>query len=91
MRATLQEFRARSEDDMMAALALYRPGPLRGGLKDAWRYSVSGTNPSYSQWDAGFDLAETGLLRREHVDTGKRVQELKQKFILHANDRIPRY
>jgi DNA-directed DNA polymerase III PolC len=36
MRATLQEIQARSVDDVMAALALYRPGPLTGGLKDAF-------------------------------------------------------
>ncbi len=36
MRATLREIHARTEDDMMAALALYRPGPLTGGLKDAF-------------------------------------------------------
>jgi DNA polymerase-3 subunit alpha len=36
MRATLREIRARNEDDLMAALALYRPGPLSGGLKDAF-------------------------------------------------------
>src|SRR5450830_1025882 len=36
MRSTLREIRARSEDDLMAALALYRPGPLAGGLKDAF-------------------------------------------------------
>jgi DNA-directed DNA polymerase III PolC len=36
MRATLREIHARSEEDIMAALALYRPGPLTGGLKDAF-------------------------------------------------------
>lgn len=36
MRATLREIRARSVDDLMAALALYRPGPLTGGLKHAF-------------------------------------------------------
>jgi len=36
MRSTLREIHARSEDDIMAALALYRPGPLSGGLKDAF-------------------------------------------------------
>ena len=36
MRATLREIRARNEEDIMAALALYRPGPLSGGLKDAF-------------------------------------------------------
>ena len=36
MRATLKEVQARSVDDIMVALALYRPGPLTGGLKDAF-------------------------------------------------------
>jgi DNA polymerase III alpha subunit len=36
MRATLREIHARNADDVMAALALYRPGPLTGGLKDAF-------------------------------------------------------
>jgi DNA-directed DNA polymerase III PolC len=36
MRATLREIQARSVDDIMVALALYRPGPLTGGLKDAF-------------------------------------------------------
>lgn len=36
MQATLKEIRAQSVDDIMVALALYRPGPLTGGLKDAF-------------------------------------------------------
>ncbi|PKO05289.1 MAG: hypothetical protein CVU41_11670 [Chloroflexi bacterium HGW-Chloroflexi-3] len=36
MRATLKDIQADSADDIMAALALYRPGPLRGGLHDAF-------------------------------------------------------
>jgi DNA polymerase III subunit alpha len=36
MRATLREIHARNEEAIMAALALYRPGPLTGGLKDAF-------------------------------------------------------
>ncbi len=36
MRATLREIQARTMEDIMAALALYRPGPLRGGLRDAF-------------------------------------------------------
>ncbi len=36
MRATLKEIQARTVDDIMVALALYRPGPLTGGLKDAF-------------------------------------------------------
>jgi DNA-directed DNA polymerase III PolC len=34
MRRTLKEIQADSVEDIMIALALYRPGPLTGGLKD---------------------------------------------------------
>jgi DNA-directed DNA polymerase III PolC len=36
MRSTLKEIQAETANDIMAALALYRPGPLRGGLHDAF-------------------------------------------------------
>ena len=36
MRTTLKEIQAASVDDLMVALALYRPGPLSGGLKEAF-------------------------------------------------------
>jgi len=36
MRTTLKSIHARTPDDVMAALALYRPGPIRGGLRDAF-------------------------------------------------------
>jgi DNA-directed DNA polymerase III PolC len=36
MRMTLKEIQADSLDDIMIALALYRPGPLTGGLKDTF-------------------------------------------------------
>ena len=36
MRATLRDIHARTPQDIMAALALYRPGPLQGGLRDAF-------------------------------------------------------
>jgi DNA-directed DNA polymerase III PolC len=45
MRATLREIQARSVDDIMAALALYRPGPLTGGLKDAFVRRFKGLEP----------------------------------------------
>jgi DNA-directed DNA polymerase III PolC len=45
MRATLKEIRARCEDDLIAALALYRPGPLTGGLKDAFVRRFKGEEP----------------------------------------------
>ncbi len=45
MRATLREIHARNEDDLTAALALYRPGPLTGGLKDAFVRRFKGEEP----------------------------------------------
>ena len=45
MRATLREIRARTPDDIMAALALYRPGPLSGGLKEAFVRRFKGEEP----------------------------------------------
>jgi DNA polymerase-3 subunit alpha len=45
MRATLKEIGAQSVDDLMVALALYRPGPLTGGLKDAFVQRHRGKEP----------------------------------------------
>lgn len=115
MRATLREIRARSEDDIMAALALYRPGPLSGGLKDSFVRRFKGLEPvkhihpalaplldetfgvilyqeqvlRIANGIADFDLAEADLLRRamSHFDPGKRMQELKRKFIDQAQQR----
>jgi DNA-directed DNA polymerase III PolC len=115
MRATLREIHARSEDDIMAALALYRPGPLTGGLKDAFVKRYKGEEPvshihpvlepllaetfgvilyqeqvlRIAHELAGFSLAEADLLRRamSHFDPGKRMQELRRKFIAEAQAR----
>ncbi|MEA5078760.1 MAG: DNA polymerase III subunit alpha [Anaerolineaceae bacterium] len=45
MRSTLREIHARKQDDVMAALALYRPGPLKGGLRDAFVRRFQGKEP----------------------------------------------
>ncbi|MDY6846235.1 MAG: DNA polymerase III subunit alpha, partial [Chloroflexota bacterium] len=45
MRATLREINASNIEDIMAALALYRPGPLRGGLRDAFVRRFRGEEP----------------------------------------------
>lgn len=45
MRATLKEIEAQSVDDIMVALALYRPGPLTGGLKDTFVRRHLGREP----------------------------------------------
>ncbi len=115
MRATLREIHARSEDDIMAALALYRPGPLTGGLKDAFVRRFKGEEPvqhihpalapllgetfgvilyqeqvlRIAHELAGFSLTEADLLRRamSHFDPGKRMQELRQKFVGEAQAR----
>jgi len=115
MRTTLREIHARNEDDIMAALALYRPGPLTGGLKDAFvrrfkgEETVQHLHPAlaplldetfgvilYQEQVlriahelAGFSLAEADLLRRamSHFDPGKRMQELRHKFISEAQAR----
>ena len=46
MRATLREVRARKVEDILVALALYRPGPLTGGLKDAFVRRHLGKEPT---------------------------------------------
>ena len=45
MRATLREIGASSPEDIMIALALYRPGPMTGGLKDAFVRRHLGLEP----------------------------------------------
>jgi DNA-directed DNA polymerase III PolC len=46
MRATLREINARSVDDVIAALALFRPGPISGGMKDAFVRRFKGLEPT---------------------------------------------
>ena len=45
MRGTLHDINARTIEDVMAALALYRPGPLKGGLRDAYVRRHKGEEP----------------------------------------------
>lgn len=45
MRATLREVQSDSVDNVMVALALFRPGPLQGGLKDAFVRRHLGQEP----------------------------------------------
>ena len=45
MRSVLREIHARSVNDILAALALYRPGPLNGGLKDTFVKRFKGLEP----------------------------------------------
>ena len=43
--ARLRDIRAHSVDDIIRALALYRPGPLKGGLHDAYIRRHKGLEP----------------------------------------------
>jgi len=45
MRTTLKEIQPKNADDVMVALALYRPGPLIGGLKKAFIRRHRGVEP----------------------------------------------
>jgi DNA polymerase III alpha subunit len=45
MRATLREIDAASQEDLMIALALYRPGPMTGGLKSSFVKRHLGQEP----------------------------------------------
>ncbi len=45
MRQTLREIQASSPADLLIALALYRPGPMTGGLKDAFIRRHLGQEP----------------------------------------------
>ena len=45
MRGTLRSIRAHSVEDIIRALALYRPGPLKGGLHDAYIRRHLGQEP----------------------------------------------
>ncbi len=46
MRFTLRELAAQTINDLIVALALYRPGPLKGGLKDAFVRRHLGQEPT---------------------------------------------
>ncbi len=46
MRFTLRELAAQNIGDLIVALALYRPGPLKGGLKDAFVRRHLGQEPT---------------------------------------------
>ncbi|MBK7453215.1 MAG: DNA polymerase III subunit alpha [Anaerolineales bacterium] len=84
MRSTLREIHARSEDDIMAALALYRPGPLTGGLKDAFVQRFKGEQPVHHLHSAlaplldetfGVILYQEQVLRIAHELSGFSLAE----------------
>ncbi len=79
MRNVLKEVQAQSVDDLMVALALFRPGPLTGGLKDAFvrrhlgHERVSHLHPALSgllQDTYGVILYQEQVLRIAHELAG---------------------
>jgi len=84
MRSTLRSIQACCADDIMAALALYRPGPLKGGLRDAFirrhnhQESVSHIHPSLSRLledTYGVILYQEQVLRIAHELAGLSLAE----------------
>ncbi len=84
MRAVLREIRARTPRDVMAALALYRPGPLQGGLRDAFvrrfrgEEAVAHLHPALSTLLAetyGVILYQEQVLRIAHQLAGMTLSE----------------
>ncbi|HWR65276.1 MAG TPA: DNA polymerase III subunit alpha [Bellilinea sp.] len=84
MRSTLKLIHAVTPDDIMAALALYRPGPLRGGLRDAFirRYNheeaVNHLHPSLTtvlDETYGVILYQEQVLRIAHDIAGLTLAE----------------
>ena len=79
MRRTLQEIQSDSVDDITMALALYRPGPLTGGLKDAFvqrhlgREAVTHLHPALADLlgeTHGVILYQEDVLRLAHELAG---------------------
>ncbi len=79
MQRTLREIDAESLDDIMVALALFRPGPMTGGLKDAFvnrhlgRETVAHLHPALSTLLAetyGVILYQEQVLRIAHELAG---------------------
>lgn len=84
MRATLKEVQADSPDNVMAALALFRPGPLTGGLKDAFvrrhlgQEKISHIHPSLApilEETHGVFLYQEQVLRVAHELAGFSLAE----------------
>lgn len=84
MRSTLKLTHADTPDDIMATLALYRPGPLRGGLRDAFirrhngEEAVSQLHPSLTTVlhdTYGVILYQEQVLRIAHEIAGLSLAE----------------
>lgn len=96
MRATLKAIQARTIDDIMAALALYRPGPLKGGLRDSFvarhnhEEAVEHIHPALSQLlneTYGVILYQEQVLRIAHELAGLNLAEadLLRRAMSHFN------
>lgn len=84
MQRTMREIQASTPDDLMVALSLYRPGPMKGGLKDAFvdrhlgRRPVEHLHPALSTLLAdtyGVILYQEQVLRIAHELAGFSLAE----------------
>ncbi len=84
MQHTLREIQASTPDDLMVALSLYRPGPMTGGLKDAFvnrhlgKEAVEHLHPALSRLLAetyGVILYQEQVLRIAHELAGFTLAE----------------
>ncbi len=94
MRATLREIHAANIDDLMVALALYRPGPLTGGLKDAFvRRHLGRETPAYQHPALQPLLADTygvilyqeQVLRIAHELAGLSLWLFQERHLAESN------
>jgi DNA-directed DNA polymerase III PolC len=93
MRSLLAMLRAANREEATLALALVRPGPAAGGMKDKFIRSRSrrASLPVYEEdvmriiaRYTGTSLAEADIIRRELKDGDMSEQELERKFLFLA-------
>lgn len=99
VRATLREINAHTPDDLMAALALYKPGPIKGGLREAFVKRFKGQEPiehlhpqvaSILDETYGIILYQEQVLRLEHELAGLSLADadLLRRAISHFGSNV---
>ncbi len=103
MRRTLRELGTRTLEDVAVTLALYKPGPLRGGLKDAFVRRHRGQEPirylhpslePILQSTYGVVLYQEQVLRIAHELAGFSLEEADQlrraiAHLGHGDEMVP--
>ena len=103
MRRTLRELGARTLEDLTVTLALFKPGPLRGGLKDAFVQRHRGLEPTrylhpsletILESTHGVILYQEQVLRIAHELAGFSLEEADQlrraiAHLGHGDEMVP--